>query len=96
VVGISLRRSDQIKTDVVWAVLGKVIKNNATFGLSDRFEVHLDHVRMPAGNGGVRTKGWSLDEMSAIKKCIVTVKAVFDCLAYALIIAMARVNGDPK
>ena len=27
---------------------------------------------------------------------IVTVKAVINCLAYALVIAMARVNGDPK
>jgi len=27
---------------------------------------------------------------------IVVVKAAFMCLAYALIIATARVNGDPK
>ena len=47
VVGISLRRRDQLKPDVVWAVLGKVIQSNARFGLSDRLEVHLDHVRMP-------------------------------------------------
>jgi len=33
--------------------------------------------------------------MSAIKKSIVTVKAALNCLAYALIIAMARVTGDP-
>ena len=93
---ISLRRRDQLKPDVVWAVLGKVIQNDARFGLSDRLEVHLDHVRMPAGNGRVRTKGLSLDVMSAIKKSIVTVKALLNCLAYALIIAMARVNGEPK
>jgi len=34
--------------------------------------------------------------LSAIKKSIVTVKAVLLCLAHALIIAMARVNNDPK
>jgi len=34
--------------------------------------------------------------MNAIKKSIVTVKAAPNCLAYALIIAMARVNGDPN
>jgi hypothetical protein len=34
--------------------------------------------------------------MSAIKKSIVVVKAAVLCLAHALIIAMARVNGDPK
>ena len=53
-----------------------MIQSNARSGLSDRLEVHLDHVRMPAGNGAVKTKGCSLDVMSVIKKCIVRVKAV--------------------
>ena len=34
--------------------------------------------------------------MSAIKKSIVAVKAAINCLAYTLIIAMARTNGEPK
>jgi hypothetical protein len=96
VVGISIRCRDQLKPDVVWDVLGKVIQSNPRFGLTDRLEVHLDHVQMPAGNGREKTKGRSLDVLSAIKKSIVVVKAVFLCLAHALIIAMARVNGDPK
>ena len=50
VIGISLRRRDQLKADVVWSVLGKVIQSNARFVLTDRLEVHVDHVRMPAGN----------------------------------------------
>jgi len=96
VVGISLRRRDQLKADVVWSVLGKVIHRKARFALTDRLEVHLDHVRMPAGNGGVKTKGRSISVLSAIKKSIVTVKTAFLCLAHALIIAMAKVNGDSK
>ena len=39
VVGIIFRRRDQLKPDVVWGVLSKVIQNNARFGLSDRLEV---------------------------------------------------------
>jgi len=96
VVGISLRRRDQLKPDVVWAVLGKVIQSNARFGLSDRLEVHLDHVRMPVGNGREKTNGRSLGVLSAIKKSIFVVKAAFLCMAHALVIAMARVNSDPK
>jgi len=96
VVGISLLCRDQLKAELVWAILGKVIQSNARFGLSDCFEVHLEHVRMPAGNGRVRTKGRPLDVISAIKKIIVTVKADLNCLAYALLIAVARVNGDSK
>jgi len=54
---ISLRRRDHIKHDMVWAVFGKVIQSNAIFGLSDRLEEHLDHVRMTAYNGRVRKRG---------------------------------------
>jgi len=77
VVGNSFRRRDQLKPDVVWSVLGKVVQSNARFGLSDRLEVHLDHVRMPAANGREKTKGQSLDVMSAIKKSIIVVNAAF-------------------
>ena len=95
VVDISLRRRDQLKADVVWSVLRKVIQSNARVALTDRLEVHLDHVKMPAGNGGFKTKGRSLDVLSAIKKSIV-MKAAFLFLALALIITMARVNNDLK
>jgi len=79
-------------------VLGKVVPSNARFGLSDRLEVHLDYVRVPVGKGKTteKTKGRSLDFLSAIKKSIVKVKARYLCLAHALIISMARVKGDPK
>jgi hypothetical protein len=42
VVGIRLRRRDQLKPDMVWDVLGKVIVSNAKFAVCDRLEVHLD------------------------------------------------------
>jgi hypothetical protein len=96
IIGISLRRRDQLKPDVVWYVLGKVIQSNARFPLTDRLDVHLDHVRMPAGNGREKTKGRSLDKLSATKRSIVTVKAAVLCLTNELIIAIARVNNDPK
>jgi hypothetical protein len=96
VMGLSIRRRDQLKPDVVWDVLGKVVQSNARFGLTDRLEVHLDHIRMPVGNGKAeKTKGRSLNVLSAIKRSIIVVKTTFLCLANALIIAMARVNGDP-
>ena len=95
-VGISYRRLEQLEPDVVWSVLGKLVQSNARFGLSDRLEALLDHVKMPSGNGRGKIKGRSVDVMSAIEKSIVVMKAAFLCLDHALIIAMARVNGDPK
>ena len=96
VVGISFRRRDQLKPDVVWDVLSTVVQSNARVGLTDCLEVHLYHVRMPAGNGREKTKGRSLDVLSAVKNSITVVKIAFLCLTYALIITMARVNADPK
>lgn len=85
-----------MKPDVVWSVLGKVIQINARFALPDHLGVHLDHVKMPVGNGQEKTKGRSLDVLSAIKKSIVVVNAFFLWLVHALIIAMSRVNNDTK
>ena len=61
VVGISLCRRDQFEADVVWSVLRKNIQSYARFALTDCLDLHLDHVRMPTGNGREKTKGWSLD-----------------------------------
>ena len=98
VVGINFRRRDQLKPDVVWGVLRKVVQSNARFALTDRLEVHLDHVRMSAGNGKMaeKTKRSFVDVISTIKKSIVFVKAAFYCLARALVIAIASLNEDPK
>ena len=75
-------------------MLGKVVQSNARFGLADHLEVHFVHVRMAAGNGRVKTKERSLHVTNAIKMSIVSVKAGINSLAYALIIGMARLNGD--
>ena len=80
-VGISLRRRDQLKPDVVWGVHANMIQSNARFGLSDGLEVHLEHVRTPAGSDRIKTKERSLDMMSAIKRSTVSVKASLNCLA---------------
>ena len=96
VVGISFRRRDSLKPGVVWGVLGNGVNSNARFGLCDPLDVHLEHFRMPAGNGkrAEKMKERSLGFLSAIKKSIVVVHAVILCLANALIILIARVNGD--
>ena len=76
VVGISFRRRDQLKPDLIWAVLCKVIQSNDRFGLTDLLEVHLDLIRIPVGNGKLaeNTKGRSLDVLSGIKKSTVALK----------------------
>jgi hypothetical protein len=78
VVAISIRQSDQLKRDVVWKDLGKVIQSNFVFGLTDRLEEHLDLVRMPTGNGRAeKAKGRSLGVLSAIKDYLWLSKPLF-------------------
>ena len=58
----------------------------------------IHSVRMPAGHGGgdgIATKGRPLELMARLKS-IVQVKAKSNCLAHALIIAKAKVDGDPN
>ena len=58
--------------NLIWSgkFFPKSFKTNAWFGLIDRFEVHFDHVRMPAGSGIDETKGPSLNVLSAIKRVL--------------------------
>ena len=56
--------------------------------------MHLDHVIMPTDNGQEKTKGRSLNVLSAIKKVLLG-SSLF-VFGSPLIIAMARVNGDPN
>ena len=66
-VGIRLRRRDQLKADVVWGVPANVIQRSARFGLSDSLEVQLDHIRMPAVYGKMAEKKTDAHWMSRVR-----------------------------
>jgi hypothetical protein len=51
---------------------------------------------MQVCHGRVKTKGRQLEVMADLKRSIIVVKAEQNCLAHALIIAIARVNDDPN
>ena len=74
----------------------KVAQSNARFNALDTLVMTVHSVRMPAGHGGgdgIATKGRPLELMARLKS-IVQVKAKSNCLAHALIIAKAKVDGD--
>ena len=96
-IGISFRRKDQLSSDIVLKVLEKVIQSNAKFNAYDKLIINVDRVHMPSGNGGgVKAKGRTLNNMSHIKRSIVTVKSRNNCLAHALVIAIAKLENDPN
>jgi len=96
-IGISFRRKDQITSEVTWSVLGKVAQSNARFNALDKLIMTVHSVKMPVGNGkAIAAKGRPLETMVHLKRSIVQVKAESNCLAHALVIAKAKVDGDDK
>jgi hypothetical protein len=95
-VGFRLSRKDHVSRNVIWNVLGSVAQRNARFGAMDRLIIAVHSVKLPFGFGGGRkTKVRQLSVMAHLKRNIIEVKAEQNCLAHALVIAIARVNEDP-
>jgi len=97
-IGISFRKKDQITGDVIWSVFENVAQSNARFNALDTLVMTVHSVKMPIGHGGngIATKGRPLEIMIRLKRSIVQVKAESNCLAHALVIAKAKVDGDPN
>ena len=63
----------------------------------DRLIVVIHSVKMPVGFGkDVKSKGRPLSVMAHVKHIIIEVKTETNCLAQALIIAIARLTKDPN
>ena len=94
-IGINFRRRDQLSADVIWSVF-ELSQSNSRFNALDTLTVVVLSVGMPVGfDGGIKTKGRQLSVMAHLKRSIIEVKAEKNCLAYALIIAIAKVTNDP-
>jgi hypothetical protein len=92
---LSFRRKDQISGDVVWSVFEKVTQSNARFNVLDKLVIDIHSVAMPVGFGRLKTMGRPVDELINRKTSIILVKADENCLAHAIVIAIARINKDP-
>ena len=97
-IGFSFRRKDQLSSDVIWSVFDKVSKSNARFNASDTLIVSVHSVKMPVGFGGdgIKRNGRPLATMVHLRSSIVEVGTKENCLAHALVIAIARLNNYPN
>jgi hypothetical protein len=96
---ISSRRRDQLTPDVISSVFGKVAQSNARFNALDKLVLNIHYVKMPISNGGCRgidAKGRPRANMAHLKRSILEVKAENNCLAHALVIAIAKLTNDPN
>jgi len=97
-IGISFRQRDQLSAQVIWMVFEKVSQSNSRFNALDTLVVTVHSVRMSVGFGKIvlKSRGRPLSVMAHLKRILVEVKAEENCLAHALIIAIARVDKDPN
>ena len=82
----------------MWSVFEKVAQSNSRFNATDTLIVDVHSVGMPAGFGrnkkALKARGRPLANLAHLKRSIVRVSAEKDCLAHALIIAIAKLKGD--
>jgi len=94
--GISFSRKDQLSTDVILNVWQKVTQSNSRSNALDKlvFEIHI--VKMPVGFwcDGRKTKGRPLDALAHLNRSIAKVKGETNCLAHALVKAIAKMTND--
>jgi hypothetical protein len=96
-IGFSFRRRDQLSYGVIWRLFEKVAQSNSRFNALEPLSVTVYYVKIPVGfGGGFKTKGRQLDQIAHIKKGIATLNAKKNCLAHALITAIARLDNDPN
>ena len=95
-IGISFRSKDQLSEDVIWSVFSKIAESNARYNAMERLIVVIHSVRMPVGFGktAVKSMGRPLSVMAHVKRSIINVNAETDCLAHALIMAIASLTKD--
>jgi len=76
----------------------KGFKSNSRFNALDKLIMTVHSVRMPVGFGksGIKSSGRPLSVMAQMKRSVVDVKASENCLAHAIIIAIANVENDPN
>ena len=61
----------------------------------DKLILEVHSVKMPVGFGrGLKTKCRQLDTLAHLKTSIVKVKSETNCLAHALVIAIAKTTND--
>ena len=91
---LSFGRREQISRQVLWSVFEKVAQSNARYQALDTLTFHIHSVRMPTGfgKGAHISKGRSVSVMAHLKKCILEVMTEKNCLAHALLIAIAKLK----
>ena len=90
---------EQLTTERVFSQIERVIQSNQDFRLNDTVTVDIIHVVAPEGSGKSKVKRTTLNIREYLKKkgSVITINNDDDfCLARALVVAVAKIEKDPK
>ena len=88
---------EQLTTERVFSQIERVIQSNRDFRLNDTVTVDIIHVEAPQGSGRSKRTTLNIREYLHKKGSVITINNNDNlCLARALVVAVARIEKDPK
>ena len=90
---------EELTTEKVFSQVEKVVQSNEEFRLNDTVNIDILRVQMPQGSGKskLKRKTWNIREYLQEKQTVITINNKDDlCLARALVVAIARIENDPR
>ena len=88
---------EQLTTEKVLAQVEKVVQSNEEFRLNDTVNIDIIRVEMPQGSGRSKRTTLNIRDYLMQKGSVITINNKDDlCLARALVVAIARIEKDPR
>ena len=89
--------AEQLTTEKVFSQVERVIQSNRDFRLNDTVTIDIIHVEAPQGSGRSKRTTLNIREYLHKKGSVITINNNDNlCLARALVVAVARIEKDPK
>ena len=96
-ISIPFMTVEQLTTERVFSQIERVIQSNQDFRLNDTVTVDIIHVEAPQGSGRSKRTTLNIREYLRKKGSVITINNNDNlCLARALVVAVARIEKDPK
>ena len=88
---------EELTTEKVLSQVEKVVQSNEEFRLNDTVNIDINRVEMPHGSGRLKRTTFNIREYLKQKKSVICINNTDDlCLARALVVAIARIEKDPR
>ena len=97
-ISLPFMAAEQLTPERVFSQIERVIQSNRDFRLNDTVTVDIIHVEAPQGSGRSKRTTLNVREYLHKKGSVIIIKNNNDnlCLARALVVAIAKIEKDPK